>query len=623
MHLPTMRIVRNFPAAYAVAVIVAALVCLQLSRGVVVVQVQQRDTTAGTTIVSSLDATGGGRGGSTLGGTTRIDGDDGGDSKFSTVGPASNNNGESASKQRGSTSRSAAATAGDDAAGTDTGTENGGSGSGQERRADDDGRTAAAAPQLTAVLHVGPHKTASSALQCRMTYMWNELLKEYDFVYLGRQYSECRRPPSPPASLLDTRGLISCLDGDVDAKRSSSNNKSGSSQCQRRTAWKHFEKLLRAASGRGNNVVVSDEALSRMKVAAAAVGKSNNTNIDGNSNRTATAAPFNSSVQLLIEAVHRNGFSKIRVVIVYRRYYEWLLSMYNEKYKPLPRRERYLRWPIEKGGGGGGGKPLRTFVDYYRRLKKEAIKKEGATSSSSGYQLAAARMNVHPVEYLSSLWNSSSYSTDLVVFNMHDRPYNKDDGNSDDDELVTSFLSNALQLIPSGGVKGNSSGASAAFLTDGSGIGGGNNNSSSPPVPTRPNPSLYLDYDRLAVEAYQRGLLPNSTSLSRRDVASALEEAFESRKVSTGSAGEREIAGIKIDEIPLVCPSDTELEGLISLSTAFERRLFPDVAPGRQHQHESAFAEAVRSKKFCNIDVEKLVQNEAVQAVFSKLFSSV
>ena len=84
------------------------------------------------------------------------------------------------------------------------------------------------------VLHIGPHKTGTSSLQCDLSHYQNDLYKNASVVYLGRIYSKCiNRKHRRLIGSINTRALINdCL-----SSKSSTN-------CTESKVWKGLESQL-------------------------------------------------------------------------------------------------------------------------------------------------------------------------------------------------------------------------------------------------------------------------------------------------------------------------------------------------------------------------------------------
>jgi hypothetical protein len=392
------------------------------------------------------------------------------------------------------------------------------------------------------IFHIGPHKTATSALQCKFTHLKETLHKEEasSWEYLGRVYGECFEKPYL-RNIVDTRQLVSCLNSHSDQR-----------PCHEQKEWKALEALLKKLAQSHRHVILSDEAFSRLKVT-------------------------NANLKLLQETLSR--YYDVTLVMVYRRYYEWVLSMHNEKYKPLARRVKYLKWPDEKDG-----KALRTFPDYYRRLKKG--------QGIGGYQLEAEQHNQHAVGYLKTVFETSFQ--DIRIFNMHHHPAvtpNEDDLLS----LETRFFREIILLPEAAAV----SQSLQEKLEQDHG-------------PKRTNPSLSLDYDLLAVAAHEQGLL--APHLQRSQVARAVSLAFS--KLSSNYTA----------HLPRECPTPDEYTAILNRSLTFEERLFSgeeepssQVAARRRQMHKADFVKARSKLAFCNIDTNAVLKDPVWQRFFQRL----
>ena len=126
-------------------------------------------------------------------------------------------------------------------------------------------------------------------------------------------------------------------------------------------------------------------------------------------------------------------------------------------------------------------------------------------------------------------------------------------------------------------------------------------------VPGRPNPSLNLDFDMLAVKGREMGLFQKSKRLARRPVAMVLEKVFEQ-------------AGVE-GAIPFQCLNEFDVTQLLNRSLALERSVFPgQTTPSVSlERHESDFQQANRTKKFCNLDTEELLATDEVQELLRSL----
>ena len=190
--------------------------------------------------------------------------------------------------------------------------------------------------------------------------------------------------------------------------------------------------------------------------------------------------------------------------------------------------------------------------------------------AKGNYMLAASVRNMHPATYLKSLW--ANFTSRVVVINMHDGG-----------DLTENFVRNALSgeaLIAYESRSGHS--------------------------PGRPNPSMELDFDILALRAYEKGLVPRSRKITRRVLTLYLEATL-------GSA-------VTAGTLPVICLNETSLQDLFRTSAQFER----DVFPNGDHEsllveHEASFAKDVARRKFCNLDVDTILELDDIQSWFKQL----
>ena len=391
------------------------------------------------------------------------------------------------------------------------------------------------------VLHIGPHKTGTSTIQCDLTHYRRELYANASVAYTGRAYKHCMSRNSTGLTF-DTRGLI--------------NNCFKSSLCTKSDNWKNLEAQLHYYSYHDKSVIISDEAFSRMRIIAG-------DNVD---NRVILYRLFNKYYP-----------GRVHVVIIYRRYYEWMQSLWNEGNKPhsniifdpnSPYKKKFEKWPSE------GGKTCKTFLDYITRKRKKNSRND---LSSTEYQKLAEVENIHVVEYLRRLW--SNHSSEVLILNMHEMQHN-DDG----EDLTTRLLREVLPPLAGNTFKR----AKVSGFTG------------------RPNPSRNFDYDRLAVKAHERGLLANQTTTARFKIAE-MAEKYLLRKLNT-----------TMDKLPLVCLNETHLQNLLQKSLQYENQMYPNQSEESARHHELVFFEAVERKQFCNFDTDKLIEDHAVQSFFTE-----
>jgi hypothetical protein len=445
------------------------------------------------------------------------------------------------------------------------------------------------------ILHIGPHKTATSTIQCDLAHYREELYADASVVFLGRTYAGCiksKRKSNVKSSSSSTTAGITKYEYEFNSRALIDRcftSPACSTTDESSSAWKKLEKTLANLSKNNQSVILSDEAFSRMTITVPGDGDDNNNdnNID---NR-----------QILYRLFSKYYPGRVHVVITYRRHFEWMYSYWNEIYKPYmngnnnPNPYQYgykkdrLNWPSE------GGKRSKTFLEYITRTLPSP-----STIRQDKYTDIAESEHIHVVEYLQRLW--SNYSSEVVVFNLHNE-INSNSNSSFDvvrkEDTTTRFLRYILPPL-----------VADTFVTvkDGSYNG-------------RPNTSRNLDYDRLAVAAYENGLLVNqTTNIARFKVTELIEEYLFSKLNNT-----------YINNLPMQCPNETQLENLLHTSLEYEDQIMYMLYPTNNQSSSSSsddnvaatkqqkltFFEAVQKQKFCNLDTEKLIEDHAVQEFFT------
>ena len=261
----------------------------------------------------------------------------------------------------------------------------------------------------------------------------------------------------------------------------------------------------------------------------------------------------------LYQAIHPafdNGWDTT-VVFVYRRLFELIPSHYSE----YNRRDAVSNlWPDQ------GGVVIPGIVDFYEKFRFI-----GMEYSNNTYLLAKTRF-------------AERFQHNFTVLNLHQPgdlmenlicSFLQSDGNH-----TCSFLTRRSRRAATDGV------TAAVSLLHGVG-----------------RPSYELGYDRLAVEAYQRGYLKNPTVLSRREAAWRIQHQVE------------RMENVTLQDFPQVCLDRDALQEILSWSKQLDQDMLGaasvvDGAEG-ERQFEFDFETTVMVKKrYCSIDVEKVVTND-------------
>jgi hypothetical protein len=125
----------------------------------------------------------------------------------------------------------------------------------------------------------------------------------------------------------------------------------------------------------------------------------------------------------------------------------------------------------------------------------------------------------------------------------------------------------------------------------------------------RANPSETMNYDFLAVAAYEQDLIPHDDSIyifRRRIVTSLIKRRQE------------DFLNLSSQSFPLTCMPNATLSRLEDLSLLVERKLFRDTwTVDQERDHHLGFVKSI--PKFCYIDANKTLEDETWRSWFPKI----
>mmetsp|Transcript_7829 Transcript_7829/g.16304 ORF Transcript_7829/g.16304 Transcript_7829/m.16304 type:complete len:397 (-) Transcript_7829:92-1282(-) len=274
----------------------------------------------------------------------------------------------------------------------------------------------------------------------------------------------------------------------------------------------------------------------------------------------------------------------VTLCVTYRRYFEWILSSYNQ----IEKHRLSYRWPRRSSINTGIDRATTcTFGRWFEGLHRHSDGGGDAhTNATTCYYrwIRSFDPSVHPVDYIIHKFRAKLDGISIRVFNMHQ-----------EGDLFTNFV---CQVLP------NAENFCRALRTRGG------------REERRPmNPSTMFDYDRLALAAYRKGLLTPSSlsSLSRKVLRESLRVAFPELGALPG--------------LKYLCPPDEAMARLRERSVRYEQGMYRDYllppsssrnATGRAHylagveaEHRKSFEQYMERRMFCNWDVEFLLENNA------------
>ena len=220
-----------------------------------------------------------------------------------------------------------------------------------------------------AIIHVGPRKTASTALQSVFSAsVTRDYLATDNFVYVGKNGGRQR---------YWEHFLFDCVEDRTEL----------SDECRSDERWRNFTSRLDRRRDQKTNIIISEEGFLRF-------------------------FGYNEpALDLLADAL--KGWD-VRIVAVYRRYYEWLLSEYSQEVKP--RSDAHPKRNFKR---------IQGFPQWYSDQKNEENK------SAAYFPLEKGVLN---------LWQSRF--DHVEVFNMH-----QDEG-LDSSNLIQRFICEIVREAP-------------------------------------------------------------------------------------------------------------------------------------------------------------------------------
>jgi hypothetical protein len=301
-----------------------------------------------------------------------------------------------------------------------------------------------------------------------------------------------------------------------------------------------------------------------------------------------------------------NPIFRVRVVVVYRRFYEWLPSWHNMFYKVSSSgktfRGQEITWTFPNNGQGSG-----LPFDLDNRI------------GTSDFVYDMELLQQHPAQMVRDKF--AEFFSDVNLMKLHNLPSvvvpSDDTTTATIDPTLHNFICSVLshathscRAVEQGTIRG------ASFN----------------------NPSTSFDYDLLAMAAHEKGNLLDR-SLSRKDVGvqiqqynSLLLQQHQQRAAEDNDGNSNN--NIKtLESFPRECLSEPKLDRLLQLSLMGERNLFYPGQTSRatmnqqqqkqeeeEQQHRREFA-AFQSK-LCWLDTTAVLQDASWQLFLQSLGTS-
>lgn len=253
-----------------------------------------------------------------------------------------------------------------------------------------------------------------------------------------------------------------------------------------------------------------------------------------------------------------NGFN-VKAVVSYRRYFQWLPSAYNSRYKPdedRPGRKTLNVWP-----GSDGGETIPTLGNALEKIFLESDR--------------IANLEGHSFRRLEEI--STTYKN-VEVINIHDKGK---------PGLLHDFVCNVMQAR-----------SSCEEIINGDRLSNLQEN------PT----SESLRHDQIAIAAYQNGII-DSKKFTRPEVREAIRQH------------EDELGYTSLNNYPLTCLSRSQIAKLLDNSLQHEKQMLPEffTASAGEDVLRADFDTPKAQLSFCGVDAEKVINDEAWRGFFEKL----
>uniref|UniRef100_A0A7S1BDD7 Uncharacterized protein n=1 Tax=Corethron hystrix TaxID=216773 RepID=A0A7S1BDD7_9STRA len=313
----------------------------------------------------------------------------------------------------------------------------------------------------------------------------------------------------------------------------------------------NFENNLTQIHRQGGNVILSAEGLCRIVVSS------------GGTRLTS---------DLFLESIDKlRDEWDMTLVVGYRRYFEWIVSAYNSLIKVKKGLPNWL-WPhLQDKSDPPEMEKMIQFRYWYKGLQNRTA------WSSTHYNWAKFLVGrYHPTDWTIRRYKRR-FGQDFKVklYNMHQ-----------EGDIFANFACHAF----------NDAGTFCSILKKEEGK-----------KAPRMNPTRPIEYDRLIMKAYKDGILftPRSRERTRQITGEKLKNIE------------------KNHELKYLCLEKEEAEQLLKLSIEYEKKVYRQYFPLPENKksraayfkkleasHRSSFNEYLLSHKFCNWDVDSILQND-------------
>ena len=422
------------------------------------------------------------------------------------------------------------------------------------------------------ILHIGPTKTGSTSIQCGLSEYSKHLAEEDGYYYIGKDPISCRHV-HPSALVLASQRTVNSETG---MDRSIYNNSIHSSMANNQIPLKgkdtirdlidgkilsKLEERLREHHSQGHHVIFSAEEFE--------------------------SYPFVLSILAPLQKEWN-----VKIVITYRRYYEWLVSTYNQNKKM-----GMNRWPTKSRRKASN---LVEFLSKHTLSLNEArdvLENNNPIAKTKKHQWNTQDKFTN----LQNLYHTSKeLFSDVTIFNFHNN------GN-----LIENFLCNVLP-----------SAKKTCHLNKNKNNMYDSKNNSQPSF-VQMNPSISLDASFLTDAAYHNGFL--NKTLCKKDVMESVglrlnqienrnKDEYSNKLDTHVHAYEGTNLNASLSpSLPLICLSGKDQHNLLQLSLVMEQHWLSEwyeTSEGGEMHSQMFYMRSKENNMFCEIDKERILEDE-------------
>jgi len=402
-------------------------------------------------------------------------------------------------------------------------------------------------PKPKLILHIGPPKTGSTTIQCQIDNSFLPELERDNYAYIGRHNVACQNQRDHKDFRIMSRAFVTDFPCHRElneyARSIVKNNSIPTPSC-----LNGFLSILNRHRNDGKNVFFSDESVANRLVGS----------MEYNRN---TPFPFAAFKEILKEW-------DVVVFTLHRPLYDYLPSLYVERYKEGPNKKRMFLWHNQNKDTQG------SCIEQGGKVIPMPFDDDPHFETSIG-RLIKPNQEVSPTPAMVyELLKNVDWNLRIVLVDLHSQ---------------MGFLEEIL-CHPSL----NATHTCQAYR-------------SQTKQEEPKNPSVPLHYDFIAVKGCQIGHI-NGTAISRA-MARHLIKKHQETDLS-----------LKANDLPLVCPNEDVLKHILKLSLEDEKKLREDEW-NREHeeQHVRGFWKAAEKKKFCMVNATKVMEDDKWVAFLQNL----